>query len=52
MKVKRWRKKATETKIWAKIVWEAEVLGRLWRQGVSKHFRSERNFSHCYLFLM
>jgi hypothetical protein len=26
MKVKRWRKEATEREVWAKIVWEAKVL--------------------------
>jgi hypothetical protein len=26
MKVKRWRKKATEREVWAKIVWEAKAL--------------------------
>jgi hypothetical protein len=46
MKVKRWRKKATEREVWAKIVWEVKVLGGLW------HIRSVRNSSHDYLFLM
>jgi hypothetical protein len=26
MKVKRWRKKATEAEVWAKIDWEAKAL--------------------------
>jgi hypothetical protein len=26
MKVKRWRKKATETEVWAKIYWDSKVL--------------------------
>jgi hypothetical protein len=29
MEVKRWRKKATEREVWAKIVWEAKALHRL-----------------------
>jgi hypothetical protein len=29
MKVKRWRKKATEREVWVKIVWEAKALHAL-----------------------
>jgi hypothetical protein len=29
MKVKRWRNKAAERKVWEKIVWEAKALHRL-----------------------
>jgi hypothetical protein len=36
MKMKKWRNKATEREIWAKIVWEAKDLHGLQHQGVSQ----------------